>query len=254
MKKIVIIGSGNVAAVLGRKFKAKGHHILQVVGRNTMEASRLAYEWDTESANYLSLVSAEADVYIIAVNDDAISEVAKDLRLPGKVVAHTAASVSMDVLNGVTTHTGVFYPLQSLRKETIHLPAIPIFTEGATTRARQVLQELASSIAEPEASPSTLEERLRLHVAAVVVNNFTNHLYALAEAYCRKENLDFRMLWPLIEETAARVKEISPTQSQTGPSIRGDEETLRKHLEILEAHPRLKRVYEFLSEDIRKNG
>lgn len=254
MKKIVIIGSGNVAAVLGRKFKTAGHHILQVVGRNTMEASRLAYEWDTESANYLSLVSPEADVYIIAVNDDAIAEVARDLRLPGKVVAHTAASVDMSVLKSVTSHTGIFYPLQSLRKETTHLPAIPVFTEGATPRARQVLEELANSIAEPEARNSTLEERLRLHVAAVVVNNFTNHLYALAEAYCKQEKLDFRMLWPLIEETANRVKEVSPSQSQTGPAARGDEETLHKHLAILETHPRLKKVYEFLSDDIHKNA
>ncbi|OYW19223.1 MAG: hypothetical protein B7Z54_04345 [Sphingobacteriales bacterium 12-47-4] len=252
MKKIVIIGSGNVAAVLGRKFRAAGHIIIQVLSRNSMEASRLAYEWDTESANYLSLISQQGDVYVMAVSDQAIAELAKDLLLPDKVIAHTAASVNMNVLKDVSPHHGVFYPLQSLRKEMILLPEIPVFTEGATPKARQVLQELAASIAGEETRPSTMDERIRLHVAAVVVNNFTNHLYQLAEEYCRKENLDFRLLWPLIEETATRVKEISPSKSQTGPAIRGDEETIQKHLALLDNHPQLKEVYTFFSLQIKR--
>src|SRR6188474_1572921 len=128
--KIVIIGSGNVAAVLGRKFKSAGHEILQVLSRNAREASRLAYEWDTESANYISLLNRDADVYIIAVNDDSIEKVAADIKLPGKVVAHTAASVSKDVLKNVTDHYGVFYPIQSLRKEMTTLPAIPLYVKA----------------------------------------------------------------------------------------------------------------------------
>ena len=123
--EIVIIGSGNVAAVLGRKFKAAGHNILQVISRNASAASALAYEWDTESANYISLINKMADVYIIAVSDDAIDNVVTDLRLPGKVVAHTAASVSKEILKNVTAHYGVFYPLQSLRKDMTILPEIP---------------------------------------------------------------------------------------------------------------------------------
>ena len=93
--EIVIIGSGNAAAVLGRKFKAAGHNILQVVSRNASAASELAYEWDTVSTNYQSPISKEADVYLIAITDGAIDAVVEDLRLPGKVVAHTAASVSI---------------------------------------------------------------------------------------------------------------------------------------------------------------
>ena len=106
--EIVIIGSGNVAATLGRKFKAAGHEILQVVSRNASAASKLAYEWDTESTNYPSIINRNAEVYLIAVSDDAIDEVIADLKLPGKVVVHTAASVSKDILKGVSGHHGVF--------------------------------------------------------------------------------------------------------------------------------------------------
>src|SRR5678810_292984 len=99
---IVILGSGNVAAVLGRKFKTAGHRILQVISRNASAASKLAYEWDTESSNYPSIAKPNADIYIIAVSDDAIDDVIANIQLPKKVVVHTAASVSKDILKKVT--------------------------------------------------------------------------------------------------------------------------------------------------------
>jgi predicted short-subunit dehydrogenase-like oxidoreductase (DUF2520 family) len=249
---IVIIGSGNTAAVLGRKFKAAGHNILQIVSRNAPAASKLAYEWDTESTNYPSIINRNADVYIIAVADDAIDEVIADLKLPGKVVAHTAASVSKDILKNVSAHYGVFYPLQSLRKEMNGIPEVPVFFDGSDEKAKKMLEALAHSISHDHVAQAGDEARMKLHVAAVIVNNFTNHLYALAEDYCKKEGIDFRELYPLIEETAARIKETSPSKLQTGPAARADEETIQKHLALLKLHPQLKKVYELLTESIRQ--
>ncbi len=193
---------------MGRKFKASGHTILQIVSRNASAASALAYEWDTESTNYLSLINKNADVYIIAVSDGAISELVADLKLPGKVVAHTAASVSKEVLKNVSAHYGVFYPLQSLRKEMTVLPAIPVFFDGNDEVAKSKLESLAQSVSTEQVAAAGDEQRLKLHVAAVIVSNFTNHLYTLAEAYCRKEGLDFKQLLPLIEETALRIRSV----------------------------------------------
>ncbi|HPG12116.1 MAG TPA: DUF2520 domain-containing protein [Chitinophagaceae bacterium] len=250
--RIVIIGTGNAASVLGRKFKAAGHSIVQVYGRNTSAASKLAYEWDTDSTNYISLITKEADVYIIAVQDDAIAEVVKELQLPGKVVAHTAASVPKEVLAAVTGHYGVFYPLQSLRKEVAELPDIPIFTDGSDDTAIKQLEKLAKSIAGDNVSKAGNDDRRKMHVAAVVVNNFTNHLFALAEDYCKKEGLDFQQLIPLIEETISRLRSASPSKTQTGPAIRHDRETIQQHLELLNDHPQLKNVYLLLTESIQQ--
>jgi predicted short-subunit dehydrogenase-like oxidoreductase (DUF2520 family) len=250
---IVIIGSGNVAAVLGRKFKAAGHDIVQVVSRNASEATKLAYEWNTESTNYRILINKNADVYIIAVSDDAIAEITKEMRLPGKVVAHTAASVPKEALQHVTTHYGVFYPLQSLRKEMTILPDIPIFFDGSDDITKNKLEALARSIAPENVVHAGDDARSKLHVAAVIVSNFPNHLYALAEEYCQKEGLDFKQLLPLIEETASRIKDISPRQAQTGPAIRHDKETLQKHIELLKDHPQLKNIYLLLTESIQQN-
>lgn len=250
--EIVMIGSGNVAAVLGRKFRAAGHNILQVYSRNASEASKLAYEWDTESTNYKSLINPGADVYIIAVSDDAIEDVAGGLKLPGKVVAHTAASVPKEVLEKVSAHYGVFYPLQSLRKEMPGLPDTPVFFDGNDEKSKNILSALARSISAENVRQADNNERAKLHVAAVIVSNFTNHLYTLAEDYCRQEGLDFSQLLPLINETASRVKEISPRLSQTGPASRHDGETIHRHLELLKDHPQLKNIYILLTESIQQ--
>lgn len=249
---IVIIGSGNVAAVLGRKFKDAGHTILQIYSRNASSASALAYEFDTESTNYKSLINKNADVYLIAVADDAIEDVIDELRLPGKIVAHTAAAVRKDILKNVTDQFGVFYPLQSLRKEMTVLPDIPIFFDGNNEKTKKILEQLAHSISAEKVLEGGDAARLKLHVAAVVVSNFVNHLYFLAEDYCRKEGLDFKQLLPLIEETASRLKDTSPNLTQTGPAIRHDSETIHKHLELLKSHPQLKNIYVLLTESIQQ--
>ncbi len=250
--EIVIIGSGNVAAVLGRKFISAGHQIIQVVGRNAKTASALAYEWDTVSTNYMIAINKNAEVYIIAVSDEAIDDVVRELKLPGKIVAHTAASVPKEVLKKVTEHYGVFYPLQSLNKDMKSLPDTPIFYDGSDDMTKKKLHTLANSISEEKVAVAGDDERLKIHVAAVFVSNFVNHLFALAEEYCRKEGLDFKQLLPLIGETASRIKEIAPQQAQTGPALRHDSETIYKHLELLMDHPRLKNIYVLLTESIQQ--
>jgi predicted short-subunit dehydrogenase-like oxidoreductase (DUF2520 family) len=224
-----------------------------VVSRNASAATKLAYEWDTESTNYISLINKKADFYLVAVTDDAIHQIVSELKLPAKkVVAHTAASVSKDVLKPVAEHYGVFYPLQSLRKEIKTLPDVPVFFDGNDAVAKKLLENLAHSIAQEKVAAAGDDARMKLHVAAVIVSNFTNHLYTLAEEYCRKEGLNFTQLLPLIEETAVRIKTVSPRQAQTGPAIRHDKETLHKHIELLKDHPQLKNIYILLTESIQQ--
>jgi len=249
---IVIIGTGNTATVLGRKLKAAGHNILQVFGRDSMTASDLAYELGTESTNYWNIVNRDADIYILAVSDIAIEEVIKELNLPGKTIVHTAASVSKNILKNASGHFGVFYPLQSLKKEINHLPETPIIIDAGDEATLDELNNLAHSISHHVIEAND-EQRLKLHLAAVFCNNFVNHIYALAEDYCKKENIDFKLLLPLIKETAERLEDISPSQSQTGPAIRNDRPTIEKHLALLQNHPQLQKIYSILTESIYNN-
>jgi predicted short-subunit dehydrogenase-like oxidoreductase (DUF2520 family) len=249
---IVIIGTGNVATVLGKKLKLAGHTILQVAGRNSAAASKLAYELNSVSTNYRSSISQNAAVYLLAVPDNAIKDVIEDLRLPGKVVAHTAAAVAKEILKPVSEHYGVFYPLQTLRKEMTVLPDTPMFIDGSDEMTKTILENLAHSIAAEKVAAAGNDARIRLHVAAVFAGNFTNYMYMMAEEYCRQEGIDFRLLQPLIEETALRIKTVSPEEVQTGPAIRHDRETIQKHLLLLQSYPSLQKVYAFLSDCIEQ--
>jgi predicted short-subunit dehydrogenase-like oxidoreductase (DUF2520 family) len=250
---IVIIGTGNTATVLGRKLKSAGHKILQVYGRNSAEASALAYELGTESTNYWNVVNRNADLYILAVSDIAVEEVFHELQLIDKTIVHTAASVSKDVLKGNSEHYGVLYPLQSLKKDSSYLPDIPVIIDASDKQTLAVLDVLAHSISDRVVEAGD-ETRVKLHLAAVMVNNFTNHLYALVEKYCHQEGLDFYLLLPLIKETAARLNTVPPAKSQTGPALRGDTVTIEKHLALLEKYPQLKKIYSLLSESIRQSS
>lgn len=249
--RIVIIGSGNVASVLGRLFKKNNHEIVQVVSRNADHAKSLAAELNCHFTDYSGIIDTRAALYLVAVVDGALYDLAKSIHLGNKLIVHTAGSVSKDVLRDISVNYGVLYPLQSLRKEMAYAHEIPFLIDGNTEETIKLIEGFARTLSSNVArSPD--EERLKLHVAAVIVSNFTNHLYALAEEFCKEEQVDFKLLLPLIKETAERVSLISPADAQTGPAARHDIFTLDKHLRLLTDHPKLKYIYLKLTDSIMK--
>jgi predicted short-subunit dehydrogenase-like oxidoreductase (DUF2520 family) len=142
--------------------------------------------------------------------------------------------------------------LQSLRKDVKALPEIPIFIDASDEITKRKLEQLADSISHKKVVLASDSTRLKMHVAAVIVSNFTNHLYKLGEDYCKKEGIDFKQFIPLIEETAHRVKTVSPVKAQTGPAIRHDEPTIQQHLALLEKYPKLKEIYRVMTESIQR--
>ena len=246
---VIIIGSGNVADVLGRKIKQSGHQILEVVGRNKQEVSKLAQQLDSRPVFDINIVSTLADIYIIAVSDMAIKAVADELRVPDKIVVHTAASQPIDILAECSIHYGVIYPLQTLKKDTETISPITILINGEDESTIETLEEFCSRWAE-KVTTATDEDRQRLHIAAVFVNNFTNHLFAVAKKYCTDNALDFKLLLPLAAETFSKIKKANQAQIQTGPARRGDEETIKKHLKLLDQYPAAQELYQQLTESI----
>lgn len=251
--KIVIIGSGNTATVLGRKIKASGHEILQVTGRNEETVNELASELQSRANTNPAQTDLSANLYIVAVADKALAGIHEWLQLDKKMVVHTAAAVSKDVLRNLSRNYGVLYPLQTLRKEQKQLPDIPFLVDGNTADDLALVQDFASTLSE-QVFVAGDEVRLKMHVAAVFASNFTNHLYALTEDFCKKEGMDFSMLLPLVQETARRLHELPPRASQTGPAVRNDTGTIQKHLQLLHDHPDLKELYQAFTQSIRASG
>lgn len=247
---VVIIGAGNVATVFGRLIKKANMQVVQVISRNIANAQLLANELNCPYSADLKNLNTTADIYVVAISDASLNENQVGYFLGEKLILHTAGSVSKNILHKVSTNYGVIYPLQSLRKEMIEIPKnIPLLIDGSSEEVIERIEKFAFQLSS-SVIKSTDEERLKLHVAAVIVSNFTNHLYSLAATYCEKENLDFKMLQPLIEETALRVRFYPPAEMQTGPAIRKDNTTLEKHLRLLSNHPALKKVYLKITDSI----
>jgi predicted short-subunit dehydrogenase-like oxidoreductase (DUF2520 family) len=248
---VVLIGSGNVATVFGRLIKSSSHTVAEVVSRDEAHAQTLATELNANAQTSINAVTKNAGIYIICVADNAIETVSTQLRLENKIVVHTSGAISKNVLRNASRRFGVLYPLQSLRKESVHVPAIPLLIDGNTKETIQAIQTFAKSLSN-NVHHSSDEERLKLHVTAVFVSNFTNHLYALAEEYCKKERIDFSLLVQLIKEVAERVEIYDPIEMQTGPAFRDDVITIQKHLQLLNDHLELKNIYAVITESIQK--
>jgi predicted short-subunit dehydrogenase-like oxidoreductase (DUF2520 family) len=248
---IVLVGSGNTATVLGRKTLAAGHKIVQVYSRNANHANQLSVRLGTSSTSYISSIEKRTDLIIIAIKDEAISSFIKDLGEVKCLIAHTAGAIPMTDAGGSNNKLfGVIYPLQSLRKEIENIPPLTLLVNGNNQESKNLIKEFAGSIAEKVLETDD-DTRLRYHLAATIVNNFINHLFTLAESFCKKENISFAVLQPLIEETVLRLRNASPGSFQTGPAVRNDKITLEKHRQLLVSYPPLLEFYEKFTEDIQ---
>jgi predicted short-subunit dehydrogenase-like oxidoreductase (DUF2520 family) len=249
--KIVMVGSGNTATVLCVLIQKAGHEIVQIVSRNINKAQALASLYNASSAILTDAHFAEADMYILALHDTALDHIERVAALKGKLVVHTAGSVSINVLKDCSNTYGVLYPLQSLSKFTEHIPEIPFLVDGNTQEVLHKVLGFAKSLT-GNVTEANDTERLNYHVAAIFVSNFSNHMFALGELFCQKERIEFKNLLPLINEVNTRVNKYSPFLTQTGPAIRDDIFTLNRHLQALSSHPDLKYIYLKLSESIIK--
>jgi predicted short-subunit dehydrogenase-like oxidoreductase (DUF2520 family) len=249
---IVLIGSGNVATVLGRKSLAAGHRIVQVYNRNADHANLLAIRLGTTSTSYISSIERKADLMIVALRDEAVGYLVKEIGEVRSILVHTAGALSINEVRGSNKSFGVLYPLQSLRKEIEILPALSILVEGNNANTTRQLKEFALSIAS-SVTEADDEARLKYHLAATILNNFTNRLYALTASFCEKENIPFPALQPLIEETALRLRNTNPQKVQTGAAIRNDMITIEKHQELLKEYPDILKYYDLFTSEIQKS-
>ena len=247
MLKIVILGTGNLAKHLYTAFiKANAVDIVQVVGRNQKELEQ--FSMHSTLSNDFAFI-ADADVYLIAVKDDAITEVSQHLLKKKGIVAHTSGALGLKAIQ--PENKGVFYPLQSFTKgKTVDFSSIPICIEADEKESLETLRTLANSISE-NVHHIDSEQRKKLHLAAVFVNNFTNYLFSIGEELCLEEGLSFDLLKPLISETADKIQAMSPKEAQTGPARRNDTKSMESHLELLSKKEHIA-LYKLLSQAIKQ--
>ena len=253
--KIALIGAGNVATCLGPRLKEAGHEITAVYSRTVDSARALADRLGATYTTDLNAVPA-SDAAIVMLKDDALKELAPAIAdsLKDSLLLHTAGSVSMDIwYTAGAMKYGVLYPMQTFSKTSvIDWSQVPLFIEGSSDQTLDSIRELALTVS-PDVTVLSSEGRRKLHLAAVFTCNFSNHMYAIAQKLLADEGVPFRVMLPLVRETARKVETISPQEAQTGPAIRGDRKVIDEHLELLKAYPEYAELYRLISIDINKD-
>jgi predicted short-subunit dehydrogenase-like oxidoreductase (DUF2520 family) len=248
MISVVILGAGNVATHLFDAFnKAKNITVVQWFNRDLKRIE--PYKNSVSITNDFSKL-VDADIYILAISDDAISKFSKQLPINDKLVVHTSGTVGIHDLDK-KQRRGVFYLLQTFSKDHhIDFKDVPICIETLEKSDLKILKDLAKAIGSPYYKIST-EQRQILHLSAVYVNNFTNQLYRIAHEISDVKGINFEILKPLILETAKKIQTMSPYMAQTGPAKRNDKKTIKKHLKLIENQDH-KAIYELLTNSIIK--
>lgn len=252
--KIILIGAGNLATNLGKALLNAGHDILQVYSRTMESAEALATLAGGAPVTDLAKVRDDADLYIVSVKDSVVGELLPQLckGKETKTFLHTAGSLPMNVFEGMALHYGVLYPMQTFSKNReVNFSVIPCFIEANDKFAHEVIEDLAHDLSERVMELSS-EDRKYLHLSAVFACNFVNHCYSISQEILQKHGIPFDVMLPLIDETAAKVHELSPKDAQTGPAVRFDENVIRKQASLLKDNPLLKDIYERLSVSIHR--
>jgi predicted short-subunit dehydrogenase-like oxidoreductase (DUF2520 family) len=251
--RVILIGSGNVASNLGRALLAADTEIVQVYSRKAANAKALAKKLKAKALTDLSKMDKRPALIIIAVKDDAIDAIVKKIKDNDGIVVHTSGSVSIDALKKFNQY-GVLYPLQTFSKDRkVDFSNVPMCLEASDVSTLKSLMNIAETLSECVYNLDS-KQRQAAHLAAVFANNFTNHMYAIAESLLNENKLPFDLIRPLIDETALKVMDDFPANTQTGPAVRKDTKVMTRQLALLKKHPELKELYNEVSKSIIKRA
>ena len=245
MIRVVILGSGNVAIHLAKGLNdATGAELVQYYSRSDRNNSYFpATITRTDNLDQLE----EADLYIIAVKDEAVEGIGSNLAGRGGLVVHTAGGISIDAL-AACPRRGVFYPVQTFSKDrALDWSGTPLALETALPEDMVFLKNFASMFSEKVFEIDSPGRR-NLHLAAVFANNFSNHMFTLSKEVCLEHGLPFELVKPLILETAKKVMVLAPEDAQTGPARRLDGAVMSEQSARLDEEK--KEIYTLLSDSI----
>ena len=253
--RITLIGAGRVATQLALALHTQ-HQIVQVYSRNLQHAQRVADKVHTQAINQVEQLNSQTDLVIIAVSDQAIEPIIQSIKvyLPQCLIVHTSGSTALSIIEHHHKRAGVFYPLQTFSFECeVNWSETPLFVEASQQQDVELLTTLANSLSNNVYQYSS-KQRQTLHLAAVFACNFSNYCFDMAQQIVDAEQVDFSLLYPLMLETVDKATHNEPKQMQTGPAMRGDQNILNLHTQLLAAFNRadLAQVYALMSEGIFK--
>lgn len=253
MKKCVVIGAGNVARALAPALEKTGWYVAQVWSRDMRHAASLASRLRcAEPTDDTGALDRDAGLYVVAVRDNAIAEIAQAMSGTGGLWVHTCGATDESVLRAASPTCGSLYPLQTFtRDREVDLSGVPFLISApdadTLARIRQIAEALSGKVTVTDAG-----KRMRIHAAAVFACNFANRMWVHADNILRDAGEDLTLLKPLIEETVRKAMAMPPAQAQTGPAVRGDSASMERHRSVLT--PGQREIYDAVSADIARSA
>lgn len=243
---ISFIGSGKMSAHLIPAFLYSGVKINGIYSRNKTTANHIANQYQISVVENIS--DLQSDVIFICTNDDAIGYVADSFKTKA-IVVHCSGSVSSQMLAQHKSY-GVFYPIQSMAGiKDYNFREVPVAIVASSSEVSKLLLDLAGKISDEGFICDDLK-RQKIHLAAVMTNNFINHLVNKTKTYLDKENLDYKYIVPLLKYTMSKLTEEPFNFIQTGPAMRKDMKVISLHEQLLADEPSLLEIYKTITKSI----
>ncbi|MCH5267922.1 MAG: DUF2520 domain-containing protein [Lachnospiraceae bacterium] len=246
--KIGIVGAGRVGVTLGKYLADAGVDVAGYYSKTTKSAVEAAEFTDTKVFEKLADIVQVSDTLFITTPDSVISEVWGCIAaypLTGKILCHFSGSLSSDIFSGIdkTGASGCsIHPMYAFSNrftsyENFHTAYL--VAEGAAS-ARKPLENLFRGLGH-----TVLEiraaDKVKYHAAAAMISNDMIALFQtvldLLEECGFKEEDSICLLRPIIENNVSTMLEQGAMEALTGPVERGDTETVKKHMEALQASP-----------------
>lgn len=220
--RLAVVGRGKLGSALVKAFRRAGHEVADDVGT--------------------------AELIVLCVPDDSIADVSA--RYQGRAMVHTSGAHASGILAGDGPKASM-HPIQTVRTgaepEVFH--GIHVSLEGDPALV-DMLKPLVTDIG---ALPLMVnaEQKKAIHLAAVMVSNFTVALHLLADDVLMESGVETSsatLFRALMDQTLANVRDVGAMDARTGPAVRADLETIRAHLEVLDGQPSATAAYKALSD------
>lgn len=251
MKTLNIVGAGNVAHYFGIKLTEAGYDVRCIYNRTIQKANALAEKCGSMATDDL-IALPNSDLTLIAITDDHIAKVASEIvAIHGSNIpmVHTSGAKGLKVFPDEILEKGCIWPLQSITANQLpNMDQVPLCIDASSPKFAKEIEKVCNQVSTKVLHMDSAKKKYA-HVAAVLANNFTNHLLTLSEEYCIKHEIDFEILKPLIFASVQKIADESPSAIQTGPARRMDMKTINDHLDLIEDKS-LKKMYRTITKSI----
>lgn len=232
-----VVGTGNLAWHLCRRAEELGIQI-HLFGRGASKPSEFNV---IEYHHGLPSLQASFDVIFLAIPDQTIGSVSQELKNHSALLIHGSGSTPIEALQR-NQNMGVIYPFQTLSKgKAVDWNTFPVFFEG-DENVQQLAHVLSAHVIQLNS-----EKRFALHLAGVLANNFSNAVWHAAELHLIRHGLNPEWMQPLMKETLEKYIRMGGEKAQTGPALRHDLDTQKKHSDFLSNDPSLQDLYRSIS-------